>query len=80
MQTKESITETLIEFQSGQITLKEAVDRLAGETIHSKSATAESNRRLRSLCDALQREPDSERLTELKRALRDEFYHGDQSS
>lgn len=37
---------------------------------------AKSNRRLKGLCGALQREPNAGKAREFKRALRDEFYQG----
>ena len=76
---KEFITDTLIKFQKGQLTLQQAADRLLTEKIHGESRKAKSNRRLKNLCGALQRERNAAKARELKRSLRHEFYYGDQA-
>ena len=76
---KERITETLIKFQKGQLTLKQAAARLFTGTRQAGVRKAKSNRRLKSLCGALQRERNAARVRELKRSLRQEFYSGDQA-
>ena len=73
---KEFIIEVLTQFQKGQITLQEATDRLITEK--AQDWKAKSNRRLKSLCSALQRERNPAKVRELKNRLSHEFYHGDQ--
>ncbi len=75
---REFITDTLIKFQKGRITLQQAADRLFTEKIHSRARKAKSNRRLKSLRGALQRERNAAKVRELKRTLRHEFYYADQ--
>ena len=77
---KQFITDTLIEFQSGHLTLEEAADRLLKEKVESKARKARSNRRLKTLCTALQRERDPAKVRELKSKLSREFYHGDEAA
>jgi hypothetical protein len=73
---KQFVTEVLTQFQKGQITLEEAANRLTTEKAQDRKA--KSNRRLKSLCTALQRESDPAKVQELKNRLSHEFYHGDQ--
>ena len=73
---KQFVTEVLTQFQKGQITLQEAADRLIAEKAQDRKA--KSNRRLKSLCSALQRERNPAKVRELKNRLSHEFYHGDQ--
>ena len=73
---KELITDVLTEFQKGRITLEEAADRLLTETRTIRNEKARSNRRLKSLCSALQRERNPARIREIKSKLNQEFYHG----
>ncbi|SPE59549.1 hypothetical protein SBV1_3300003 [Verrucomicrobia bacterium] len=75
---KEFITETLMNFKKGEITLEQAADRLLTRRIDGPSRKAKSNRRLKNLCGALRRERNTAKIRELKRALRQEFYYGDQ--
>lgn len=75
---KQFITKTLMNFQKGQITLQQAADRLFAERIHRQSRKVKSNRRLKSLCAALQRERNAAKIRELKSTLRHEFYYGDE--
>jgi hypothetical protein len=74
---KQFVTEILTQFQKGQITLREAADRLTAEKAPGRKA--KSNRRLKSLCSALQRERNPAKLRDLKSRLSHEFYHGDQA-
>jgi hypothetical protein len=76
---KQFITDVLTEFQKGQITLEEAADRLLIETRQDKSRRAGSDRRLKTLCSALQREQSPAKIRELKERLSHEFYNGDQA-
>ena len=62
---KQFITDTLIEFQRGRLTLEEAANRLLRERTESKDRKARSNRRLKALCGALQRERDPAKVREL---------------
>ncbi len=71
---KAFITGTLVEFQTGQLTLEQAATRLLTETRLAEVRKAQSNRRLKSLCGALQRESNGRKRDALKRALRSEFY------
>ena len=73
---KQFVTDVLTQFQKGQITLQEAADRLITEKAHDRKA--KSNRRLKSLCSALQRERNPAKIRELKDKLSHEFYQGDQ--
>jgi len=74
---KQFVTEVLTQFQKGQITLREAADRLTAEKAPGRKS--KSNRRLKSLCSALQRERNPAKLRDLKSRLSHEFYHGDQN-
>ena len=74
---KAFITDVLTQFQKGRITLEEATDRLLTEARTNRDQKANSNRRLESLCSALQREPNPAKIQELKTKLSQEFYHGD---
>src|SRR5438876_7236106 len=76
---KQFITDTLIEFQRGRLTLEEAANRLLRERTESKDRKARSNRRLKAICGALQRERDPTKVRELKSKLSREFYHGDEA-
>ena len=73
---KEFVTEVLTQFQKGQITLEEATDRLI--TQKAQDRKAKSNRRLKNLCTALQRERNPAKVREIKNRLSHELYHGDQ--
>lgn len=73
---KQFITEVLTEFQKGRISLEEAADRLLTEKALDRKV--KSNRRLKSLSGALQRERNPAKVRELKSRLSHEFYHGDQ--
>ena len=73
---KQLVTEVLTQFQKGQITLQEATDRLITEKAQDRKA--KSNRRLKNLCTALQRERNPAKVREIKNRLSDEFYDGDQ--
>ena len=73
---KRFVIEVLTQFQKGQITLQEAANWLITEKAQGRKA--KSNRRLKSLCAALQREPSPAKVQQLKNRLSDEFYHGDQ--
>jgi hypothetical protein len=75
---KEFITDVLTQFQKGRITLEEAADRLLSETSPNQSQKVKSDRRLKNLCSALQRERNPAKIRELKNRLSQEFYHGDQ--
>jgi hypothetical protein len=75
---KQVITEILIEFQKGHISLKEATDRLLTEK-SEQSPKVESNQRLRSICRALQEEQNATKVEDLKNKLSEEFYQGDQA-
>src|SRR5437870_1886097 len=75
-QMKQFITEVLTQFQKGQITLQEAAHRLITEKRQDRKA--KSNRRLKSLCGALQRERNPAKVREFKNRLSHEFYHGEQ--
>ncbi len=48
-------------------------------TEKAQDRKAKSNRRLKSLCSALQRERDPAKVRELKNRLSHEFYNGDQA-
>ena len=72
---KQFVTEVLTQSQKGQITLQEAADRLI--TDKAQDWKAKSNRRLKSLCSALQRERNPAKVRELKNRLSHEFYRGD---
>lgn len=74
---KEFITDVLTRFQKGRITLEEATDRLLAEAKSNRKRKATSNRKLKSLCSALQHEQSPSRIRELKTKLSQEFYHGD---
>lgn len=74
---KEFITDVLSRFQKGRITLEEATERLLAEAETNRNRKETSNRRLKSLCSALQREQNPARIRELKTKLSQEFYHGD---
>jgi hypothetical protein len=76
---KQFITDTLIEFQRGHLTLEEAADRLLSEKTESKARKAKSNRRLKTLCAELQRVRDPAKVREIKNRLSQEFYHGDEA-
>ena len=54
--------------------LEEAPERKA----KNQTRKAKSNRRLKSLCSALQRERNPAKVREIKDRLSQEFYHGDQ--
>ena len=73
---KQFVTEVLTQFQKGHITLQEAADRLITEKAEDREA--KSNRRLKSLCSAVQRERNPAKVRELKNRLSHEFYQGDQ--
>ena|SRR5687768_4296864 len=75
---KEFITDVLTQFKKGRVTLEEAADRLLIETTTNGGQKSKSNRRLKSLCNALQREENPAGFRELKTKLSQEFYHGDQ--
>ena len=75
---KQLITDILTQFEKRQITLQEAVDRLLTEKTQTLTRKAKSNRRLKSLCSALQRERNPAKVREIKNRLSHEFYHGDQ--
>ena len=75
---KALISDILIQFQRGQITLQEATDRLLTEKKQQQSRKTKSNRRLKSLCSALQRERNPAKVQEIKDRLSHEFYCGDQ--
>ena len=75
---KQFITDVLTQFQKGRLTLEEAADRLLTEKTHNRGQKAKSNRRLKTLCSALQRERQPAKVRELKNKLSHEFYHGDQ--
>ena len=75
---KRLITDILTQFQKGQITLQEATDRLLSERTQDQTRKTKSNRRLKSLCSALQRERNPAKVREIKNRLAHEFYHGDQ--
>ena len=77
---KEFITDTLIQFRKGEITLEQAADRLRAQQLRAQTRKAKSNRRLKSMCGALQGERDPAKIRELKAGLRHEFYDGDQGS
>ena len=62
----------LTDFQRGRITLEEATNRLLSESRSAKRA--ESDERLRSLCNKLQLEADPQRVQLLKSELAEEFY------
>ena len=72
------VTEILTRFQKGEITLKEAADRLLNDEVQDRKA--ESDQRLRSLCQALQGEQNPAKIREIKDRLTHEFYHGDKAS
>ena len=72
---KQFITEVLTQFQAGRIGLEEATDRLLAEQAQDRKA--KSNRRLKSLSSALQRERNPAKVRDLKNRLTQEFYHGD---
>jgi hypothetical protein len=74
---KQVISEILTRFQRGQITLQQATDRLLTEKAQDQTRKAKSNRRLKSLCSALQRERNPAKVQEVKDRLSQEFYHGD---
>jgi len=74
---KQFITDILTQFQKGQLTLQEAADRLLTDKIQGQTRKAKSNRRLKSLCTALQKERDPAKVREIKNRLSDEFYYGD---
>jgi hypothetical protein len=76
---KQFITDVLTQFQKGEITLQEATDRLLTEKTQEENRKTKSNRRLKELCSALQREEDPSKVRELKDRLSNEFYHGDQA-
>lgn len=57
--------------------LEKRVAELENKQGHSRRA--KSNRRLKSLCRALQREGSAAKIRDLKRSLRHEFYYGDQA-
>jgi len=48
-------------------------------TEKAQDRKAKTNRRLKSLCSALQRERNPAKVRELKNRLSHEFYHGDQA-
>ncbi len=73
---KQFVTEVLTQFQKGQISLQEAADRLIAQKAQDRKA--KSNRRLKSLCAALERERNPAKVRQLKNRLNHEFYHGDQ--
>jgi hypothetical protein len=74
------ISETLSQFQSGKLSFRDATERLLRESMAARARKARSNRRLRSLCSALQRSRSPIKVRQLKARLRDEFYHGDQAA
>ena len=74
---KQFITDVLTQFQNGQITLEEAADRLLTDKTQDQTLKAKSNRRLKNLCSALQRERNPAKVQEIKNRLTHEFYHGD---
>ena len=76
---KQVVTDILTRFQKGQITLQEAADRLITEKIEDESRKEKSNRRLKSLSGALQRERNPVKIREIKDRLSHEFYCGDQA-
>ena len=73
---KQNITDTLIQFRKGRLTLQQATDRLLAEKKRENTRKTKSNRRLKSLCGALQRERNPARIRELKANLRHEFSRG----
>ena len=74
------IAETLSQFQSGKISFRDATERLLRESLAARARKARSNRRLRSLCSALQRSRSPVKIRQLKARLSDEFYYGDQAA
>ena len=70
------VIEVLTQFQKGQITLQGAANRLITEKAQGRKA--KSNRRLKSLCAALQPQHNPAKAQQLKNRLSHEFYHGDQ--
>ena len=75
---KQFVTDILMRFQKGQLTLQEAADRLLAEKAQDQTRKEKSNRRLKSLCSALQRERNPAKAREIKVRLSHEFYCGDQ--
>jgi hypothetical protein len=62
----------------GWVTLEEAADCLLIEASAHRRQKAKSNRRLKTLCSALQQEQNLARIREIKIKLSQEFYHGGQ--
>jgi hypothetical protein len=76
---KQLITEILTQFQRGELTLEQATDRLLIQKMKARARKASSDRRLKSLCGALQRERSEAKVRQIKSRLRHEFYYGDQA-
>ena len=74
---KQLVTDILVQFQKGQISLQEATDRLLTTKRHDQTRKAKSNQRLRNLCSALQRARNPVKIREIKNKLSHEFYFGD---
>jgi len=77
---KRHITRVLLQFQKGQISLEVAAHQLLTEGAFAEARKAKSNRRLKGLCTALQREQNPGKIQELKNRLSHEFYHGDEAA
>jgi hypothetical protein len=77
---KRLITRVLVQFQKGQISLEAAADQLLTENASAEARKVKSNRRLKGLCTALQREHNPDKIQELKNRLSHEFYHGDEAA
>ena len=75
---KQFIAAILTQFQKGELTLQQATHRLLAEQTRNQVRKSKSNRRLRTLCSALQKEQSPAKIRELKNRLSQEFYHGDQ--
>jgi len=75
---RQLVTEILTRFQKGELTLEQATERLLSK--EARGLKAESDERIRDLCDALQREQNPDKIQELKESLTHEFYHGDKPS
>ena len=76
---KQFITDILTQFRKREITLQEAVDRLLTEKAQNQARKVKSNRRLKSLCSALQQERNPAKVREIKNRLSHEFYYGDKA-
>ena len=75
---KQFVPDVLTQFQTGRITSEAAADRLLTEKAQAQTRKEKSNRRLKGLCSALQRERNPSKIRELKNRLSQEFFHGDQ--